>query len=85
VKEPFIGGAYAGLGNGWFITNATTGKDMLGPFENFNINLGFGPGISLTFSKGDNGVWAFSMTSRLPSYGISFSSYPTATYGLTNH
>jgi hypothetical protein len=83
-SKPFILGAFGGLGNGLFLTNAATGNDMLGAFENYNMNLGFGAGISITLSVGDGGVWAFTVTGNLPGYGLSMSSYPTNTIGFTN-
>ena len=80
---PFVVGGSAGLGNGWFITNASSGRELTGAFESISFNWSFGVGFGMNFSYG-SGTWMFSMTGRLPGVGLSFSSYPSDTIGITN-
>jgi hypothetical protein len=73
-----VGGAYAGLGGGVFVTNAKCAGELRGAFNTYSFNLGIGPKISFQFGI-SGGTWIFSAT-----YGwggaISGSGYQTNTW-----
>jgi RHS repeat-associated protein len=72
-------GAYAGVGSGFFITNATTVGELKGPFNTYSINTPIG-----SLQLGVSGsTWIFSATCGVPPCGIGVgaaaSTYPTNT------
>jgi hypothetical protein len=56
--NPIVGGAYAGVGAGGVITNATNVKQLSGPFQTFTVST---PVFSLGFSYG-GWIWSLSGT-----------------------
>jgi RHS repeat-associated protein len=75
-----IGGGFAGLGGGGFITNARNVKQLKGPFSTYSVNWGFGtPKFGAQFAKSGK-IWIFGVTPFGPSIGVSGSGYPTNTW-----
>jgi RHS repeat-associated protein len=72
--KQFVFGATAGLGAGLFFTSAKCPKQLLGPFDTWNVNLPF---VSFQFAQ-DNEVWIASIVPGR-SLGLSFSRYQVAT------
>ena len=78
-KSNVAGGAFAGVGAGGFLTNATSAAELRGPFDTWTFNIGVGP-IQLSVQFGESaGTWIGSVTVG-PGIGISGSSYPTNTW-----
>ena len=75
----FVFGATAGLGTGFFLTNATRAEDLVGPFDTWTLNL---PIVSFQFATaGGTRVGSFAVGR---SWGFSFSRYSvTTTTGAT--
>lgn len=74
-----VGGAFAGLGGGVFLTNATRANQLSGPFDTYSFNIGVGP-IKFSVQLGvSNGTWMGSTTLGT-GIGISGSGYPTNTW-----
>ena len=71
---PFVIGGYGGVGGGAFFTNATSAKELGGPFSTWNLNTPIG---SLSFGKSGS-TWIFSITAG-PGLVGSISGYPTTT------
>jgi RHS repeat-associated protein len=67
-------GASAGIGGGFFVTNANKPCELNGPFHQWDINLPF---ISINLGVSGN-TWIFSATAG-PSVGFSATSYSTTT------
>ncbi|MBF0330144.1 MAG: RHS repeat-associated core domain-containing protein [Nitrospirae bacterium] len=73
------GGAFAGGGGGFFITNATCANQLSGPFDTYSFNIGVGP-FKVSVQVGvSNGTWIGSATFG-PGIGISGSGYQTNTW-----
>jgi hypothetical protein len=61
--NPIVGGAYAGVGAGGVITNATNVQQLKGPFQTFTVST---PAFSLGFSYG-GGIWGtWGQIERIP-------------------
>jgi RHS repeat-associated protein len=73
-QEPWAAGAYIGIGQGAFFTNADSVNDLVGPFDQYNLNV-FGVSISLGIS---GNTFIASLTVG-PGAGASASAYPTTT------
>jgi hypothetical protein len=75
-----VAGAYAGVGAGGFITNATSAADLKGPFSTYSINTPIG---SIQLGRSGS-TWIFSVTCGVPPCGIgaggAASTYPTNTW-----
>ena len=70
-----VGGAYAGLGYGIFVTNAGSVSQLAGSFWGWNLDImGFGS-VALEYS---GGVWICSISDG-PAIGAAGSGYPTTT------
>lgn len=72
-------GAFAGVGAGGFLTNASSAGDLRGPFDTYTVNIGVGPiqgSLQIGYS---GGTWIGSVTVG-PGIGISGSTYPTNTW-----
>jgi RHS repeat-associated protein len=83
-QNPFAIGAYAGGGQGFFITNAAKASELAGCAPQWSLNLGpVWPNFSFQFAKGENGKWIFSVANPFLSvgWGASISSYLTKTWG----
>ena len=76
-----VGGGYAGIGTGPYLTNANTVSDLGGVFNTYSFNLGVGPKVSFQFGISSNGTWIVS-ASMGPGVGASGSSYLTDTTPL---
>ncbi len=74
------GGAYAGIGRGAFLTNATNASQLSGPFDTYSFNLGIGPiQVSGQFGISAEGIAIGSLTYGPGSgWGVSGSGYPTS-------
>jgi RHS repeat-associated protein len=79
MVTPFALGGYAGAGMGVFVSNAQSPMQLAGPFAQWNANVGFGPGYSVSFSYDNaSGTWVLSITQG-PGAGISGSALTTTT------
>ena len=77
--QPFALGAYAGVGEYGFITNAQSPLQIAGPFAQWNANIGFGPSASLSFAYDDqSGIWQLGI-SKGPGFGLSGTAMTTNT------
>lgn len=74
----FVIGASAGLGSGFWLSNASAASQLLGGFDTWSLNL---PAISFQFAI-SNGTWVGS-ASFGRSFGFSFSRYPVVTQTAT--
>lgn len=78
--NPIVGGAYAGVGAGGVITNATNVQQLSGPFQTFTIST---PVFSLGLSYG-GGIWSLSGTIG-PGFFGAFTSTTTTTVTTAVH
>ena len=71
-------GAFAGIGGGGFLTNASNVTQLRGPFHTCSLNVGIGP-IKGSIQIGvSGGTWIGSITVG-PGIGADISKYPTYT------
>jgi hypothetical protein len=69
-----IAGGSFGAGSGLWISNAGSPRDLGGPFDQWNLNLGF---ISFSMAEA-GGTWIFGATIGAGE-GLSYSQFPTTT------
>ena len=81
------GGAYAGVGSGIFLSNAPSARELAGPFEQLNVNIGLIPALlpvvpSISFAWSGNpfrgGTWIATATMG-PGLGAAFTKMTTTT------
>ena len=76
---PFALGAYAGGGGGVYLSNAQSQNQLKGPFAQWNVNIGFGPGYSFSFAYDNiSRIWILSATNG-PGVGLSGTALTTNT------
>jgi RHS repeat-associated protein len=82
--SPFVLGAYVGGGTFVSLTNAQSMNQLSGPFAQWNANIGFAAGYSLTFQYDNkSGIWNLSI-SQGPGIGLSGTAMTTTTGVKTN-
>jgi RHS repeat-associated protein len=77
-QVPFVLGAYGGVGAGLFLTNADTARQLRGPFQQWNLNIGVGFVKASASFEWSNGTWVLSISVG-PGGIASVSGYPTST------